>query len=121
MTPRERLAEQITAACPVVTVRVTAESAAGVEVVYDPAATPGQRAAADAVVAGFDWSAPAHRQWEEDRHPERKAVRQAAAQALADNTAYLALATPTAAQVRQQTDALTRQMSAVIRRLVQID
>lgn len=84
-------------------------------------ATPQQRAAARAVVDSFDWSDAAHAAWEDDRQPERKALRVAAASALAANADYLAIPTPTAAQVRQQTEALTRQVQHLIRRLAQID
>lgn len=92
-----------------------------VRVDYRPEATTEQRASAQAVVDAFDWSLAAQTEWEENQQPERKALRLAAAQAIADNLVYLAITTPTAAQVRQQTDALTRQVTHLIRRLIQID
>lgn len=45
-------------------------------------------------------------------------LRQRAAVAMAGNRTYLALATPTAAQTTAQVKALTRQMNAVIRLLL---
>lgn len=80
--------------------------------------------AATAAITAFDWTDAAQAAWEDDQKPERKSLRSAAAKALADNAAYLAL-TPAqrAATPNQvaQTDALTRQVSALIRRLVQLD
>jgi hypothetical protein len=52
---------------------------------------------------------------------QRKAIRQAAAGAVADNDAYLALANPNNAAVVAQVRRLTQQNNAIIRRLVQID
>lgn len=98
---------------------------------------PGSEAAADAVIAAFDWDdEPALLAWEAARNPERRDLRDAAAAAVADaeaaaaaNAAYLGVADgATAAQVRAQTKALTQQSSRVmqtlirvVRRLVQID
>lgn len=86
-----------------------------------PGATSQQRTSAQAVIDAFDDSAEAQAAWEEDQKPERKSLRQAAQQAVADNQAYLALASPNAAQMRAQLDAVTRQNNAIIRRLIQID
>lgn len=117
-----RLHEWVAAACPIVGVSVGRWADRDTWAIQPTAAaTAEQVAAGTAALATFDVSPAAQTAWEEDQHPERKAIRAAAAQALAGNAAYLALSAPTAAQVRQQTDALTRQVSAVIRRLVQID
>ena len=118
MSTTARLLEAIRAAAPGV-----ADVAVGTP--GDPATVrvqpADQQAAAQAAIGAFDWSPAAQAAWEEDRKPERKALRAAAAQAIADNLAYLAIPTPTAAQVRQQADALTRQVNALIRRVVQLD
>lgn len=122
MNVAARLNAVCSAAAPVLGVSVgTLGESSTVRIDFRPEATAEQRAAAQAVVNAFDWSPEAQAAWEADRQPERKALRMAAAQAIADNLAYLALATPTAVQVRQQTDALTRQVNHLIRRLTQID
>lgn len=82
--------------------------------------TPAQRTAAQAIIAAFDPSDAAQTAWEEGQQPERKALRSAAAQAIQGNDDYLALVTPTAAQVAAQVRRLTQQNSAIIRRLIQI-
>lgn len=92
-----------------------------VRIDFRPEATDQQKAAAQAIAAGWDWSPAADAAREEARHPERTDLRAAAAQALTDNAAYLAIASPTNAQIRDQTAALTRQLNRVIRRLVQLD
>jgi hypothetical protein len=88
---------------------------------FRPEATAPQQATAATIVAGFDWSQAAHDAWLEDQRPQRKAIRQAAAGAVADNDAYLALANPNNAAVVAQVRRLTQQNNAIIRRLVQID
>lgn len=86
-----------------------------------PEATDSQKAAARTTIAAFDDSDVAQAAWEEDRQPERKTLRQQAANAVADIDAFLALPTPTAAQVRDQVQDICRYLRGVIRRLVQID
>lgn len=51
---------------------------------------------------------------------DRTGLRKAAAAAIAENDAYLALASPTNAQTLAQVRALTRQNNRIIRRLVQL-
>src|SRR5688572_28071332 len=92
-----------------------------VVVQFRPEATAPQQAAAATIVAGFDWSQAAHDAWLEDQRPQRKAIRQAAAGAIADNDTYLALANPNNAQVVAQVRRLTIQNNHIIRRIVQID
>lgn len=87
---------------------------------------PEMQAAAQPTIDTFDWSAAAQAAWEEDRQPERKAVRQAASQAVADIDAYLAAAdTGTAAQQAARDHAAVKRLAqitrAVVRRLAQID
>lgn len=83
---------------------------------------PQYQAAAQATIDAFDWSEAAQQTWEEDQHPERKSLRQAALQAVADIDTYLAIAdSATALQVRTQTKRHAQILRAVIRRLIQID
>ena len=113
-----RLHEAIAAVAPIEGV---SGSQGNVKIDFRPTATPQQRAAAQAVVASFDWSQAAHDAWLADLFPERKALRQQAAQAIADNDAYLAIASPTNAQVLAQVGRLTQQNNRIIKRLIQID
>lgn len=88
---------------------------------YRPEATAAQRAAAAAVLAGWDFSDTAQQARDDAKQPERTQLRQAAVQSLADNATYLAIATPTQAQVVAQVRALTQQTNRIIKRLVQLD
>jgi hypothetical protein len=68
---------------------------------FKPEATPQQRAAAQAIVDGWDWSAEAEAAREEAANPERTAVRRALAAIEADAVAWEAIKdTATAAQTR---------------------
>lgn len=118
MTTAERLDALVRAACPAIT-GVSLSTPPRID--FTPEATPQQRTAAQAVVDGFDWSDAAQTAWEEDRKPERKALRAAAAQAVADLDTFLAIPTPTAAQVRDAVQLLCRIQKRVIARLIQLD
>lgn len=84
-------------------------------------ATQPQKDAANAALASFDFSDAAQAAWEANLNPDRKTLRDAAAQAVADNTTFVNIASPTNAQVVAQVKALTRQMNQVIKRLIQVD
>lgn len=92
-----------------------------VSVNFRPEATQQQQSDAAAIVVSFDWSQAAHDAWLEDQKPERKAIRQRAAAAIQENNAFLAIANPTNAQLRDQLRNVTTNQNAIIRRLVQID
>jgi hypothetical protein len=64
MDPSARLTQAVAAICPVIGVSISAPSAAGVRIVFDPAATQAQQASAQAVVASFDWSDAAQLAWQ---------------------------------------------------------
>lgn len=112
------LDEAIKAVCPIDGV---ARLANGVRIDFRPEATAQQRQQAQAVADGWDWSESAQAAREDARQPERTQLRAAAAQAVADNDAFLTLASPTNAQTLAQVRALTRQNSRIIKRLVQLD
>ena len=78
-------------------------------------ATPEQRQQARAIVLAFDWSDAAQEKWEEDQHPERRDVRQLAADAIAANDAFLAIASPSNTQNIAQVKRLTQQISKLIK------
>lgn len=121
MATVERLRAAIAAVAPIVRVSIgTLGDPATVRIGFAPEATQEQRDAAAAVVTAFDWSAEAHAAWEADRVPERKALRNAAAQAIQDNADFLALASPNNAAVLAHVRELTRQNTRIIRRLVQL-
>lgn len=65
MSATARLDNAIRAACPILGVSVGTPGDSGtVRIDFGPAATPEQRAAAQAVVDGFDWSDGAQAAWE---------------------------------------------------------
>jgi hypothetical protein len=74
-----------------------------------------------AIINAFDWSEAAHLAWLEDKNPDRKNIRQAAAAAIAANETYIALASPTNAQNAAQIKRLSQQVNHIIKRLIQID
>ena len=113
-----RLGSMISAVCPIVgvssAVSGTQAGPGNVRIDYADSATAEQRQAAQAVAVAFDWSQAVHDTWTEDRKPARKAIRVAAAQSIADNESFLAIATPTQAQVLAHVRAITRQMNKLI-------
>lgn len=113
-----RLHALLAAVCPIDGV---SGSQGGVRIDFRPEATAQQRADAQAVLASFDWSPSAHAAWEEDRHPERKTLREQAAGAIADNDTFLAIASPNNAQTLAQVRKLTQQNNRIIKRLIQLD
>lgn len=100
---------------------VSGDTAETAVIQYRPEATDPQRATGANLLAAFDWSQAAHDAWEEDRHPERKMLRQAAAQAVADLDAFLAIGSPNNAQTLAQVRRHAQILRAVIRRLIQLD
>lgn len=74
-----------------------------------------------AAIAAFNWGEAAHLAWLEDQQPERKGLRQAAAQALADNEAHIADANVTNAEAIAASKRHARQINFIIKRLIQID
>jgi hypothetical protein len=113
-----RLHAALRAVCPIAGV---AGEPGAVRVDYQPEATEQEQAAAAAALAAFDFAAEADDAWLENENPERKTLRQLAATAIADNDAFLALATPTNAQVLAQVKRLTQQNTRVLKRIIQID
>lgn len=113
-----RLTESVAAVSPIDGV---SGSQGSIRVDFKPEATASQKSAAQSVVTSFDWSQAAQDAWLADQYPERKSLRQQAAQAIADNDAYLAISGPTNAQVVAQVRRLTDETTRVIKRLIQID
>ncbi len=85
---------------------------------FRPAATQPQKDAAALAAATFDWSAAAQAAWQDQQNPDRTNVKQQAQSAIATNNAFLAIVgNPTNAQVLAQVQALTQEMTAVIKYL----
>lgn len=108
-----RLHEALSAVCPI-------DGCTLDDFMPSPSATPQQIANARTALAAFVKSDAAHEAWLADRIPERKALADAAQQTITDNNAFLAIGTPSNAQVLAQVRALTRQSNQLIRRLVQL-
>lgn len=122
MSVTARLDSTIRAVCPIDGVSVgTPGDPATVRIDYRPEATTQQRAAAVSALAAFDWSQAAQTAWEEDQKPERKSLRQQAAQAVADVDTYLVITSPNNAQVVAQVRRLSQYTRALIRRVIQLD
>lgn len=108
-----RLHETLSAVCPI-------EGCTLDDFMPSPSATPQQITNARSALGAFVKTDAAHEDWLANRKPERKALADAAQQALADNATFLAIGTPSNAQVLAQVRALTRQSNQLIRRLVQL-
>lgn len=120
----ERIVAAVRAVCPGANVRIGKRALRETwQVVPHPdvPVTPEQIAAGQAVLSAFDDSDAAWAAWEADQQPERKGLRAAAAQTIADNNTFLALASPTNAQVLAQVKSLTQQNNRIIKRIIQID
>lgn len=118
-----RLEAAISAACPAVAGvaigRRDDKATWRVDYTREPSAA--ELSAVQSAIDAFDASEAAQAAWEEGRQPERKAIRQDAAQAIADNNAFLTVASPNNAAVLAQVRALTRQNNRIMQRLIQID
>lgn len=108
------------AGLPVSYCRMEGQDKTTIQLEWSSGPTAGQQASANTIITAFDPSEAAHLIWLENRNPDRKALADAAQQALADNATFLALGTPSNAQVLAQVRALTRQVNQLIRRLVQL-
>lgn len=118
----KRLHEEVAAVCPIDSVRVvTFGDSSTVVPNFTPAATEPQKAAARAIIAAFDWSAEADAAYTEAQNPDRKNLRDAATQAVADIDTYLAIGSPNNAQVVAQVRRISQYTKNVIKRLIQID
>ncbi len=117
-----RLSVTLAAVCPILGVSIgTPGNVATVRIDFDPTATAAQRTAAQSALTSFDWSDAAQSAFDDAQHPERTTIRQAAANAIAANTTFINLASPTNAQLIAQAKALTQQNNAIIKRLIQLD
>jgi hypothetical protein len=108
-----RLHEALSAVCPI-------DGCTLDDFMPSASATLQQITNAQSVLASFVRSDAAHETWLANRIPERKELLDAAQQAVADNNTFLAIGTPSNAQVLAQVRALTQQNNRLIRRLVQI-
>lgn len=77
--------------------------------------------AATAFMESFDWSDEAELAWKVSKNPHKYAVKQQLAAAIADLEAYIALPTPTAAQVRTASQRMAQILKAVLLRVTDIE
>jgi hypothetical protein len=116
----QRLHAAIAAVAPIVGLSIgTSGDNATVSVAYN-GATPAQISAAAAALAAFDWSDAADATFNDAREPDLSALRDQAQAALDANTTYLAIGTPTNAQVAAQVRALTQQNQRIIRAVARL-
>lgn len=126
MTPEivaaRRLHQAVEAVAPISMIALgTFGDSSSVRIEFTPTATPQQRAAARAAVDGFDWSQAAQDAWVAALVPERKDLRDQAAQAVADLDAFLAITSPTQVQTLAVVRKLCQQNKRIIARLIQVD
>lgn len=120
MTYIDRLNSTVASLAPIHGVGVGSRGdSSTVTIIFKDTATVGQRAAAQNAVTIFDWSDAAQAVWEAAQNPEKDSLGKAATTALAANTTFLGLASPTNPQVLAQVQALTQQNSKIIKRLIQ--
>lgn len=97
----ESLSQALATAAPIDGVCLRTRTPPVVEIQFKAEATPQQRAAAQAIVDGWDWSAEAEAAREEAVNPERTAVRAALAAIESDAAAWEVIKdTATNVQVR---------------------
>lgn len=118
----QRLHVLVSVAAPIEGVSIgTVGDSATVRIAFRPEATAPQRAAAQSVVDGFDWSQAAQDAWEDAQEADLAALRDQAAQAIADITTYLAGAdSASAAQVRAEVKAIDQRQRAIIKALLRL-
>lgn len=80
-------------------------------------ASPVQIAQAELIVAAFDDSDSGFETWKENLEPDYKDLKAQADSAIATNTTFLALSSPTNAQNAAQVKALTQQNQRIIKAL----
>lgn len=121
-TTAERLQSAIAVVCPVSGVAIgKMGDSSTVRIDFDPAATIQQRDAAQSVVLAFDWSQQAETAYADSKEPDLSAIRDQAAQAVADINTYLTIAdTATAAQVRAEVKAMDQRQRAIIKALARL-
>lgn len=113
-----RLHDTLAAVCPILGV---SGAQGAIRIDYDASATMEQRDAAVSALAAFVWTQAEQGAWEAARVPERKDLRDQATQAVSDLDAFLALASPSNAQILAVVKKLCQQNKRIIARLIQVD
>jgi hypothetical protein len=126
----QRLHWTIEQQCPILSITIGTQgdsSTCSFVVDHSQNPTAQQIANANAVLApgGFDWSQAAQDAWvaaqAEASNPTWQTIKDQAQGAVNTNNTFLALTTPTNAQVLAQVQALTRQNTQIINRLLQLE
>ena len=106
------------AGVPVDTVTLTGKASASVS--YQSWATDAQRSLGKSLLDEYDWTDDAEKIWQDAQNPDLSTLRNATDQAVADINTYLALPSPTNAQVVAMVSRLCVNVRAITKRLVQI-
>jgi prolyl-tRNA synthetase len=121
MTASERLYLQLQQACPIVSASIgTIGVSASVTFQPQATATAAQIAAAHNVIQTFDWSDTATQTYKDSLEPDLVALRNQAAAALAAINTYLAIPTPTLAQVTAEVKAIDLRQQQIIKALARV-
>jgi hypothetical protein len=118
MTTLMRLDAAVRAVAPIWGVAIGAGNAVSVD--YQPTATQAHRDAAAAVIAGFDWSAAADAAYRDAQEPDLATLRDQATQAVADISTFLAIASPSNAQLAAEVKAIDQRQRAIIKALARL-
>lgn len=117
----KRLRDAIAAVAPINDIRVGIfGNSATVSVIFN-GADVGQQTAAQTVINNFDWSDAAWEAWEDSLNTERKDIKDAAVQAIIDLDTFLAIVSPSNAQVLAVVKKLCQQNKYIIKRLIQLN
>lgn len=116
-----RLFETLAATAPIFGASVpNVGSSVGVRIDFTPAATGAQQTAANNALTAFDWSDAADLAWKDTQNPDFATMRDNAVSAFNSNTTYLAIASPSNAQVAAQVRTLTQQNNQIIKALAKL-
>lgn len=114
-----RLYTQVATVCPVIGVSIgKLGDSTSVQFQPDVAATAAQIAAAQTLINNFDWSDVAQLTWEDNQEPILRGLQIASASAIAAIDTYLAIPTPTPAQVAAEVRALDQRQKQIIQVLL---
>lgn len=121
MTSSNRLYAQLQAACPIVSASIGRDGDSST-VRFQPAAsaTPAQITAAQNLISTFDWSDAATQTYQDAQEPDLVNLRNQATTALSAIQTYLAIPSPTQAQVVAEVRAIDQRQQQIIKALARL-